>query len=133
MVELVNNFDSLEFIITKAREYDVQVPSVDEDSGSNATDDGEIDIFDGNDNPTAKELVGAISALNEEARTELLALMWVGRGDFSAEEWQDALGAARERYKGREARYLLGTPLLGDYLEEGLEVLGINIESYDTE
>lgn len=133
MVELVNNFDSLEFIITKAREYDVQVPNVDENSGSNATDDGEVDILDENDNPTAKELVGAIRALNDEARTELLALMWVGRGDFSAVEWKDALAAARERYKGREARYLLGTPLLGDYLEEGLDVLEIDIEPYDIE
>src|SRR5690606_31122949 len=50
MVELVNNFDNLEFIITKAREYDVQVPSVDENSGSNATDDGELDILDGTNN-----------------------------------------------------------------------------------
>ncbi|MBV2143208.1 DUF3775 domain-containing protein [Falsochrobactrum sp. TDYN1] len=134
MVELANNIENLEYIISKAREYDVQVPTVDENSGSNSTDDGDVDILDASpDNPTRKELVAAIRSLNEDERIELLALMWVGRGDFSADEWQDALNTASERHNGREAKYLLGTPLLGDYIEEGLAALGIDTEAYDNE
>lgn len=58
MVELVNNIENLEFIIAKAREYDVQVPATDEDSGSNASDDNEVDILDASlTNPTRKELL----------------------------------------------------------------------------
>lgn len=134
MVELVNNIENLEFIIAKAREYDVQVPAVDEDSGSNPGDDESVDILDSSlDNPTRKELVSAIRSLNEDERIELLALLWVGRGDFSASEWQDALATAAERHNGREAKYLLGTPLLGDYIEEGLVALGIDVEAYDNE
>ncbi len=134
MVELVNNIDNLEFIISKAREYDVQVPAVDEDSGSNPGDDGDVDILDAStDNPTRKELFAAINSLNEDERVELLALMWVGRGDFSPEEWEEALSIAGERHNGREAKYLIGTPLVGDYIEEGLVALGFDVEAYDNE
>lgn len=134
MVELVNNIENIEFIIAKAREYDVQVPAVDEDSGSNASDDGDVDILDSSiTNPTRRELVAAIRSLNEDEKIELLALVWVGRGDFSAEEWSDALSTASDRHNGREANYLLGIPLLGDYIEEGLETLGIDFEPYDNE
>ncbi|KAB2698161.1 DUF3775 domain-containing protein [Brucella haematophila] len=134
MVELTNNLDNLEFIIAKAREYDVQVPAVDEDSGSNPGDDRDVDILDASlDNPTRKELFAAIRSLNEDQRIELLALMWVGRGDFSPEEWDEALSTASDRHNGREAKYLIGTPLLGDYIEEGLVSLGIDVEAYDNE
>lgn len=51
-------------------------------------------------------------------------MTWVGRGDFTNEDWDDALHAAHERYNGDEARYLMGTPLLADYLEEGAAQLG---------
>lgn len=130
MAELTNNQTNLEYIIVKAREYDVQVPAVDENSGSNPGDDGDVDILDASsDNPTRRELIAAIRSLNDDERVELLALMWVGRGDFSAAEWEDALSTARERHNGREARYLIGTPLLGDYVEEGLAALGIEMES----
>ncbi|MDH7786559.1 hypothetical protein QBD01_002580 [Ochrobactrum sp. 19YEA23] len=134
MVELTNSLDNLEFIIAKAREYDVQVPAVDEDSGSNPGDDRDVDILDASlDNPTRKELFAAIRSLNEDQRIELLALMWVGRGDFSPEEWDEALSTASDRHNGREAKYLIGTPLLGDYIEEGLVSLGIDVEAYDNE
>ena len=134
MVELTNNLENLEFIIAKAREYDVQVPAVDEDSGSNPGDDRDVDILDASlDNPTRKELFAAIRSLNEDQRIELLALMWVGRGDFSPEEWDEALSTASDRHNGREAKYLIGTPLLGDYIEEGLVSLGIDVEAYDNE
>ncbi len=134
MVELVNNIENLEFIIAKAREYDVQVPATDEDSGSNASDDNEVDILDASlTNPTRKELFAAIRSLNIDERQELLALMWVGRGDFSVDEWDEALSTAADRDNGREAKYLIGTPLLGDYLEEGLAALGVEIEAYDNQ
>jgi hypothetical protein len=134
VVELVNNIENLEFIIAKAREYDVQVPATDEDSGSNASDDNEVDILDASlTNPTRKELFAAIRSLNIDERQELLALMWVGRGDFSVDEWDEALSTTADRDNGREAKYLIGTPLLGDYLEEGLAALGVEIEAYDNE
>ena len=55
---------------------------------------------------------------------ELVALTWLGRGDFGADEWQTAVAQARDSWNERTADYLIGTPLAADYLEEGLDSLG---------
>ena len=59
-----------------------------------------------------------------------VALAWVGRGDFSAEEWGEAVKEARERRKGPTSEYLLGIPLLASFLEDGLEEFGESCEGY---
>jgi hypothetical protein len=124
--------ETLAFIITKAREYDAEVPPVDEDSGSNPADDAARDVLeDTRENPTMQELDGALSSLNEPQRIELLALMWLGRGDYDASSWREALVEASRVHDGKETGYLLGTPLLGDYLEEGLSQLGYSIQDYE--
>src|SRR5215469_4230296 len=80
--------EKLAYIITKARELDVEVAPVDEDSGSNPSDDAEWDVLqESDDNPTYQELVDAINGLGEPERIELLALTWLGRGDYSRDEW----------------------------------------------
>lgn len=71
-----------------------------------------------------EELRELIEDLNVDEAAELIALMWLGRGDYSAAEWQEALTEARGRGNKRTASYLLGMPMLGDWLEEGLEALG---------
>ena len=57
--------------------------------------------------------------------------MWLGRGDFDAESWPDALRQARDTMSGTEADYLLGTPLLADYLAEGANALGLSLEDFE--
>ena len=125
--------ETLAFIITKAREFDAEVPPVgDEEDASNAADDGDRAILeDRADNPTEQELRGAIGALNEPQRIELRALMWLGRGDYEVKEWRTALHEAGQAQAGNETRDLIGTPMLGDYLEEGLSQLGYSIEDYE--
>lgn len=73
---------------------------------------------------TARELRTLIEDLNVDEAAELVALAWLGRGDYDASEWGEALTAARQQSAKRAARYLMGMPMLGDYLEEGLEALG---------
>ncbi|ODT06472.1 MAG: hypothetical protein ABS58_11295 [Mesorhizobium sp. SCN 65-20] len=73
---------------------------------------------------TEKELRELIDDLNVDEAAELVALAWIGRGDFDATEWAEAVAEARQRGNRRTAKYLLGMPMLGDYLEEGLEALG---------
>lgn len=82
----------------------------------------------GPDNPNRRELAGAIAALDEDAKAALVAMVWLGRDDYEAAEWSEALAAARERRsEGSTVRYLLGIPLLGDLIEDGAEKLGINL------
>lgn len=118
------------FIIVKAREFDEQVAPSDPDSGSNPTDDREVDVLEEHaDNPVIQELQAAFERLNIDEQLDLLALTWLGRGDF------DSFAEARREAEGLEevhaARYLIGTPLLGDYLEEGLAAVGISLEDFE--
>ena len=83
------------------------------------------------DNPSRQELADAIDALSEAERIELLALTWLGRGDYTKAEWCDAIADARAIHDRKETSYLVGTPLLGDYIEEGLSQLGYSIEDYE--
>ncbi|TPK89829.1 DUF3775 domain-containing protein [Mesorhizobium sp. B2-4-12] len=76
------------------------------------------------ENLTEEELRELINDLNVDEAAELIALAWVGRGDYDPSEWSDAVTAARERPNRRTAKYLLGMPLLADWLEEGLEAIG---------
>lgn len=74
---------------------------------------------------TERELRALIDDLNVDEAAELIALAWIGRGDFDVSEWADVVAEARERgHKRRASSYLLGMPMLGDWLEEGLEAIG---------
>lgn len=129
---LTISLQTLAFIIAKARGFEAEVPPVDEDSGSNAADDGETDVLeDRADNPTEAELRGALDQLNSDEKDEMLALVYLGRGDFTADEWPAALTQAREQRNGRETDTLVGIPLLADYLEDAIAELGISIEDFE--
>jgi len=131
-VELTIDHEKLGFIIIKAREFDAKVEPVEPDPGSNPTDDDQREVLeDYADDPTYAELVEAIEGLNEDEQVELVALAWLGRGDYEAAEWVQALEAAREAHNERTAGYLLGTPNLSDEIEEGLAKLGISIEDVE--
>ena len=73
---------------------------------------------------TEDEFRELINDLNVDEADEIVALAWVGRGDYEASEWVEAVAAARERANRRTAKYLLGLPQLADWLEEGLEAIG---------
>jgi len=124
--------EQLAFIIEKAREYDEETAPVDTESGSNPSDDNDVAILEATgDNPTREELAGALDALDDEQKIEVLALMWLGRGDFEPGEWRSALAQAAEIHNARETAYLMGTPLLADYLEEAISALGYSLEDYE--
>ncbi|HEX2257898.1 MAG TPA: DUF3775 domain-containing protein [Afifellaceae bacterium] len=78
------------------------------------------------EDPTEAELRELIGDLNVDEAVELVALAWIGRGDFAPAEWPEALRDARgraETRRNRIANYLLGMPLLADHLEAGLDAL----------
>lgn len=126
--------DKVCYIIVKARELDAQEEVVDEDSGSNPIDDGFRDVLqDEGGDPTFEELETFIDELNVDEQQELVALVWVGRGDFEPEQWAEAVAEARRRRTGPTSSYLLGIPILADYLDEGLAGFGLSCVGDDTE
>jgi hypothetical protein len=133
MPELAISAEKVAFLIEKAREYDVKEADSDPDSGSNPTDDDAIDVLEDNgSDPVGRELASFIAALNEDEQIDLVALMWLGRGDGGLEDWDDlrtrAIEARAEYRNPRHetAHYLLGEPMLGDLLADGLDVFGVD-------
>jgi hypothetical protein len=125
---LITPTDKIAFIIVKAREFDAKEADSDPDSGSNPTDDGGADVLEDKQGDQARrELITAINDLNEDEQIELVALAWLGRGTYEISEWPEALSMARNERNKRTAQYLLSLPLLGDYLEEGLDAFGEGI------
>lgn len=124
--------ESVCFIIVKAREFDAQDVVTDPDSGSNAADDGAASVLEAHsDDLTQKELVAFINALSEEEQADLVALLWLGRGDGTMEDWDDLRDEAQRQHNNRTATYLLGEPLLSDHLEEGLSQFGLTCEDFE--
>jgi hypothetical protein len=116
-------------VIIKAREYDSKVAAWDDTPKSgDAEDDPNSILEDFADDPTRAELAGFINRLNVDEQVHLVALAWIGRGTFSADEFDEAVQTACDERVNSTSRYLLGMPLLADYLEEGLERLGISAE-----
>jgi hypothetical protein len=122
---LTINPDTVCRIIVKARAIDAKVDVVEEDPGSNAAEDEMLEVLeDYPDDETYNDVAEFIDGLNVDERAELVALAWIGRGSFAKEEWEDALREARDQHEDRVAEYLLGLPLLGDYLADGLAEFG---------
>ena len=73
------------------------------------------------------ELRAFIDRLSEDEQVSLVAVMWVGRDSFGAEDLAEALATARQEATTPTADYLLGTPHLSDHLENGLDALGVSV------
>jgi len=119
------------WIILKAREFDVKDVNTGGDTDFD-TDDPMGVLEDRSDDPTIDELTSWISDLDEQQKAELVALFWLGRDDGDASEFPGLIEDARGQQGKGTARYLLGSPLLGDYLEEGLERLGIDTSEVES-
>ena len=114
------------FIITKSRQSD---------SSANESDlvaDPDDDMLEDHPNATNRsELFGFIRDLNVDEQIDLVALMWLGRGDGDLANWRDLRSEAERAHNNRSASYLIGTPMLADYLEEALTQFGKSFEDFE--
>jgi hypothetical protein len=126
--------EKVAYIVMKAREFDVKEVDTDPDDGSNASDDKMVSVLEDNpDDATREELVSFIHDLNDDEKEDLVALAWLGRDDNTLSDWKELHAEAHRARNGRTASYLLGIPLLGDYLANGLEQFGISFEEFERE
>ncbi len=122
MAEFNVNKDTVRFLIDAAHEFhtrddvsfDDEPDFVNEDFSRQVATDFAGDTY-------YQELKSTINDLEPDQQMSLVALMWIGRGDFSMDEWAEALQQAAESWTDHTADYLIGTSLLADYLGEGLE------------
>ncbi len=124
--------DKVCYILSMARQFDAKEEMSDPDSGSNASDDGMVDVLEDTPNDAVQqELVSFIRDLDIDEQVELVALTWLGRGDSDLADWETIKSDARDAHTNRTATYLLGIPLLSDYLEEGLSQFGESCEEFN--
>ena len=131
-VDLAISPEKVCFIIIKAHEFDAKEEVEEPNPGSNPSDDKDIEVLeDYGDDPVLEELTSFINSLSEDEQIDLVALAWLGRDDNSASDWPAVREEAARAHNQRTAAYLLGTPLVGDYLEEGLSMLGYSCQEFE--
>ena len=118
------------FIIAKAREFQAKEGVViPEDMPDSPSENWAQQVLaDHGDDHTLQEVAGAINELDDDALVELVALMWLGRGDYTLEEWDTVLEDAEAARSDHTAQYLLSHPQVAFYLEEGLAAHGFGCE-----
>lgn len=122
--------EKVAYVIMKARELDVKVAAWDDGGADDApyeNEDADQILEDLASDPTYQEATEFIGNLNEDEKVSLVALAWIGRGTYEAEDIDEAIDTARSEATTSTANYLLGMPLLADYLEEGLDKLGFAV------
>ena len=131
--------NTVAWIILKARELDSKDTTF--EAGDDGLDDALLTEFaddeeengDSAPDPTAQELTSWIDDMNDTEQAELVALYWLGRGDADTDDFADLTQQAIESRVNKTSTYLLGAPMLPDYLEEGLEALGYDVSELETE
>ena len=114
--ELNISLEKVCFVIAKARELNVKVAPEELDDASDEDMMQRI-LEDYADDPTFEELRSFLLDQNDDELKELLALTWLGRGDYAIEEWRHGLGRVGDVRQHHTADYLLGTPVLADFLD----------------
>jgi hypothetical protein len=126
------------YVIHRARELVADLSPLADEPGKRSVDDTADDLPEEDDDgvlsesPEYEELKEYIHNLNEDEQVELVALAWIGRGTYTAEDWDEAVEVARDEHAKNAPRYLLGQPLLADELEQGLDEFGLSCEDVDT-
>lgn len=125
MNELTIEPGYLRILIFKVRALMAKGATVMPETGGNPSDDAAPEALQELPGDlTREEIVEEFEGLNQDQRQELVALMWIGRGDAEPQEWAETLQLAGQRREGPTVDYLLGHPLVADYWVIGLDKLG---------
>ncbi len=124
------NPETVCFIIDKAKEFHAKEEVVIPEEPTNPSDDWALQVLaDHEDDLTYQEFKAAVDDLEPDQQATLVALTWVGRGDYSEDEWDAAFSDATAGWTQRTAEYLMAKPMLADYLTEGLSLLGYSCDA----
>lgn len=117
------NPDTVCRLIQLAQEFHAkEAVVIPEQPDSPADDWGRQALADHAGDPTLLEFASIIQDLEPDQQQEIVALYWVGRGDFDREDWEAALAEAEASWNKNTAHYLIAHPLLAEHLTEGLDL-----------
>jgi hypothetical protein len=125
------NSDTVCFIITKAREFQAKEEIVIPEVPLSPSENWAMQILaDHIDDPCAREVTETVQDLEPDQQAELVALMWLGRGDYDLREWDAAVKDAAESLDdiAEPGSYLLAHPMVADFLLDGLDQHGLSCE-----
>jgi hypothetical protein len=116
-------------LITLAREFQAKEEVCIPDDQDSPSEDWALQMLaDHGDDYNVGEFRGIIGDFSERQRAELVALLWLGRGDYSVEEWEEAVDEALGDYSMRAATYVLAHPMVSDHLQEAMIALDMPCE-----
>ena len=126
-VTLSVSTDVVCYVINLAQDLQGKTASTASEDDVSDPDDPEIEVReDRASDPAEEELRSAIADMSVDAQIELVALMWLGRGDD--DNWATLRDLAEQEHNDATAEYMCGTPLLAEYLAAGLEALDLYCE-----
>ena len=109
MPELRISSEKVCAFIEAAREVAGTVPSTAGDRTTTGDDSKLVTIEDNpGEDSRRQQMVEFVAGLNVEEQTDLLALIWLGRGDYDIAEWDEALEEAEARIAARDPDYIIG-------------------------
>lgn len=116
-------------IIDLAREFHVQEQVVIPEQRGNPSGDWAQQVLASHvEDSTYLEFRADVRDLEPDQQNQLVALLWLGRGDYALDEWNDAVTYAAENASPATAEYLIAHPMLADYLIEGLAQFGYSCD-----
>lgn len=134
MPELSISLEKICFIVVKVKEIMAKDVVTEPDPGSNPTDDHMIEVLeDHGDDASVAEVRAFINSMSEDEQVDLVALTWLGRGDAAITEWDELRRQAEQSHNRHTARYLLGMPLLSNYLEDALSEFDLSCTDFENE
>ncbi len=128
MISLSIAPDYLARLVVKTRGLQARAGEADPDPGSNAIDDGMVvSLQDTRADLSREEVREELQGLDDRQQAELVALMWIGRGDAEPDDWEQTIELARQLKERPTPGYLLSHPLVAEHWAEGAARLGIDL------
>ena len=123
------NTETVRRLIALARTVHAQEAVVIPEDSSNPSGDWGAQVLASHaDDLSRDEFLSIVADLEPDQQQQLVAMMWLGRGDFAAEEWDAAVEQAVDLWRDGTGAYLLSHPMLSDELEAALEALDLGTE-----
>lgn len=93
------------------------------------SDDWALQVLaDHEDDEVFQEFKSIVDDLEPDQQQEVVALLWLGRGDGPLEDWAALLEQAAADWNERTAEYLIAHPYLADHLLEALDLHGYSCD-----